>query len=153
MKNLSVKQEQHTFNVYDNNKVFAQIIFDENRIDATLKVGNKTLQAVRAATKDMELKEGPVTLFSFKFDYIWGGAEIISDSVDTGFDIKGRWFKPGTRLTDDADKDLVVAVKKGNGLEVSVLDEAISPTMIVATIYYHIYSSGGKMRSVLGAVS
>jgi len=44
---------------------------------------------------------------------------------------------------------LIIAVKKNDGLEVAILDENMADEMILATIYYHIYSSGGKMLSVL----
>lgn len=149
MKQLTVKKEGQAFKIYADEKLHSEIIFDDNNIDASLLTESKTLRAEKDSNKDVVLKEDGQTLFTFTFDYVWGGAEITSNGVDTGFDIKGRWFKPGTRLTDEHDKDLVIAVKKNDELQVTVLDEDISDTMIVATIYYHIYASGGKMLTVL----
>lgn len=112
-------------------------------------VRDKVFRVEKGHDKNMELKYQNQVLFRFEFDYIWGGAEITSNGIDTGYDIKGWWFKPGTRLTDHNDKDLIIAVKKNDGLEVTILDESISEEMILATVYYHIYSSAGKMLSVM----
>ncbi len=149
MKKLIVKKEGQTFKIYSDEKEHSEIQFDTNNIDASLITESKTLRVERGPTKDLVLKDGDQTLFTFKFDYVWGGAEITSNGKDTGFDIKGRWFKPGTYLTDDEDKNLIIAVKKNDGLEVTVLDDSVGATMILATIYYHIYASAGKMFSVL----
>lgn len=149
MKKLIVKLQDSKFNIYSGEKIYGQIVFDKSNIEASLLSDNKILRAEKGLDKNIQLKYGDQTLFTFNFDYIWGGAEITSNGIDTGFDIKGRWFKPGTRLTDSEDKDLIIAVKKNDGLEITVLDEDISAEMILATIYCHIYSSGGKMLSVL----
>lgn len=148
---LHVKYEDQKIIVCDKDAMYGWIIFDENNIEATLHVTGKVLKAARGQDKNIILKHDDVSLFTFKFDYLWGGAELVSDGADTGYDIKGRWFKPGTRLTDENDKDLVIAVKKDNGLEVTIADVNISPVMVMATIYYHIYTSGSKTRSVLMA--
>lgn len=145
MKKFTVKKENQNFKIFSEEKNFAEIIFDKNNIEATLQTDTITLRVERGDTKDLVLKENTKIVFTFKFDYVWGGAQLVSNGLDTGFDIKGRWFKPGTRLTNDEDKDLIVAVKKNDGLEVTVFDESISEKMILATIYYHIYSS--KMMS------
>lgn len=147
MKKFTVKKEGQNFKICSEEKNYAEIQFDKNNLEATLQTDDITLRVERGDTKDLVLKENSKTLFVFKFDYVWGGAELVSDGVDTGFDIKGRWFKPGTRLTNDEDKDLIVAVKKNDGLEVTIFDESISDKMILATIYYHIYSS--KMMSLM----
>jgi hypothetical protein len=148
MITLQVKYEDQKIIVRDKDAIYGWIIFDENNIEATLQVTGKALKAVRGDDKNIILKQDDASLFTFKFDYLWGGAELVVDGVDTGYDIKGRWFKPGTRLTDENDKDLVIAVKQGNGLEVTITDVDISPVMVMATIYYHIYTSGSKARSV-----
>lgn len=150
MKKFTVKKENQNFKIFSEEKNFAEIIFDKNNIEATLQTDTITLRVERGDTKDLVLKENTKIVFTFKFDYVWGGAQLVSNGVDTGFDIKGRWFKPGTRLTNDEDKDLIVAVKKNDGLEVTVFDESISEKMILATIYYHIYSS--KMMSSMIAI-
>ena len=149
MKKLIVKLQDSKFNIYSDEKLYGQILFDKNNIEASLLCDNKTLRAEKGPEKNIQLKHENQTLFTLEFDYIWGGAEITSNRIDTGFDIKGRWFKPGTRLTDNEDRDLIIAIKKNNGLEVTVLDEEILVEMILATIYYHIYSSRGKMLAVL----
>lgn len=145
---LIVKLNESKFEVFLDEKLYGEIIFDNN-VEASLIADNKTYRAERGANKNISLKKDGQTLCTFNFDYVWGGAEITVDGIDTGLDIRGRWFKPGTRLTDIDDNDLIVAVKKGDGLEVKVIDESISPEMILATIYYHIYTSEGKMLSVL----
>lgn len=149
MKKLIVKLEDSKFKIYSDEKLFGEIVFDKNNIEASLMTNSKILRAEKGPEKNIQLKCGDQTLFTFNFDYIWGGAEITSNGIDTGFDIKGRWFKPGTRLTDNEDKDLIIAVKKNDGLEVTIFEEVISAEMILATIYYHIYSSRGKLLSVL----
>jgi hypothetical protein len=88
-------------------------------------------------------------LFTFKFDYIWGGAEIVPFGETSQYEIKGRWFKPGTRLVDQDDCDLIITEKKDNCLEVTLCEENISNTMMLATIYYHVYTSRGKMLSII----
>lgn len=149
MSKLSVTYEDYVFVVRKEDETYGWIAFDKGNLEATINVAGKTLRAERGDDKNIVLKEAGKDLFTFKFDYLWGGAELLSYGKDTGFDIKGRWFKPGTRLTDDQDNDLVVAVKKGNGMDVTIADTEVSPVMVMATIYYHIYSSAGKMLSVL----
>jgi hypothetical protein len=112
------------------------------------------LRAEKGQDNNIELLNNNKTLFKFNFDYLWGGAEILTNGEDTGFDIKGRWFIPGTRLTDNNNQDLIIAVKTNDGLDVTIFDENIAEEMILATIYYHLYSSRGKMLGViLGSVS
>ncbi|MBD8084587.1 hypothetical protein [Chryseobacterium caseinilyticum] len=149
MKKLSVKLQESKFKIYSEENLFGEIIYDENNLEASLLLGNKKLRAEKDSKNNIELKRNNLSLFTLDFDYIWGGAEIVFNGVDTGFDVKGKWFKPGTRLTDENDKDLVIAVKKDDGLEVSVLDENISDELIITTIFYHIYASAGKTRSII----
>lgn len=149
MTQLTVKLEDSKFKIYSDENLYGEIVFDKNNIEASLITNNKILRAERTLDKNIQVKYENQTLFTYNFDYIWGGAELILNGLDTGFDIKGRWFKPGTRLTDNEEKDLVIVVKKNDGLSVSILEENVSAEMILATIYYHIYSSGGKMLSIL----
>jgi hypothetical protein len=149
MKNLSVKLEDSKFKIYDKDDLFGEIIFDKNSTAASLLLKDKKLRTEKDSDNNMVLKDDQNDLFTLKFDYIWGGAEIIANKLDTGFDIKGRWFKPGTRLINQDDNDLIIAVKKGNGLEVSVLDERVSDVMIIATIYFHLYTSASKLLAIL----
>jgi len=152
MRNLTVKLEDNTFVVREETARYGLIIFDQNNLEATIHTRHKVLQVIQGADKNMVLTENGTHLFTFAFDHVWGGAELVSNGVDTGLDIKGRWFKPGTRLTDAQDEDMVVAVKSGNGLTVSVLHEDTDDTLVMATIYYHLYASAGKMRAVMMGV-
>lgn len=149
MKILTVKKQENKFQVFEKDSLYAEIIFDTNDIDASLVKENELWRIERDSNKNLVLKQSEHVLFSFKFDYTWGGAEIITSGIDTGYDIKGRWFKPGTRLINAQDEDLIIAVKKGNGMEVKILDNDISTAMILATIYYHVYASAGKMLSLI----
>lgn len=149
MKTLNIKQENKNFKVYLDNQQYAEVIFENDNKNATLELGNSTLQVVRGLDKNMVLKENDTTIFTFKFDYLWGGAEIISEGVDTGYEIKGRWFKLGTHLINNDNKDLVIVKNEKEGFEVLILEDDISKLMVVATIYYHIYASANKYMSVL----
>jgi len=148
MKILTVKKHQQKFEVFSRDSLYAEIIFDTNNIDASLVKGDEIWRVERDLNRNFVLKQNENILSSFKFDYVWGGAEIIANDIDTGYDIKGRWFKPGTRLINAHDEDLIIAIKKGDGMEVTILDDNISIAMILSTVYYHVYSSG-KMLSML----
>lgn len=149
MKKMQVKLDDSIFKIFSDGKLYGEIIFDKNNLEASLKIGTKIYRAEKGPDKNISLKQDGNILFTFKFDYIWGGAEITSSGIDSGYDVKGRWFKPGTRLTDIDDKDLIIALKKDDGLDVTIVDSTVSPEMILGTIYYHIYSSGAKMLGVL----
>lgn len=149
MKILTVKKQQHKFQVFSKDSLYAEIIFDTNNIDASLLKEKEIWRIERDSNKNLVLKQNEHTLFTFKFDYVWGGAEIIASGIGTGYDITGRWFKPGTRLINAQDEDLIIAVKKGDGMEVTILNDDISAAMILATIYYHVYVSAGKMLSLI----
>ncbi len=47
-------------------------------------------------------------LLTCVFHPVCGNLELQASGEDTGFDIKGKWFKPGTRLTDAENNDLIV---------------------------------------------
>ena len=145
---LNIKQEKNTFTIYFEDKIYAEIVFN-NYKNAVLKFDNKVLLVEEGPDKNMILKEHDISVFTFKFDYLWGGAEIIAGDVDTGYDIKGRWFKSGTRLINEDDLDLVIVKIKNDDLEALVLDDSLSKMMVVATIYYHIYASAGKFLQVI----
>jgi hypothetical protein len=149
MKNITVKNEGLKFIVYSEYNIYAEIVFEENNIEAELKTATKKYKAERDNDKNIVIKDESRYLFTFKFDYIWGGAEIISNGIETGLEVKGKWFKPGTRLTNDSNEDLIIVTKKEEGLEVTIIDEDITDIMILATIYYHLYTSRGKLLSVL----
>lgn len=148
MITLNIIQESNAFTIYLKDEIYAEIIFGNSK-NATLKFDNKVLRVVEGPDKNMILKENDVSIFTFKFDYLWGGAEVVSGNEDTGFDIKGRWFKPGTRLINEDDVDLVVVKLKDSKLEATILSEDVNKIMVVSTIYYHIYASAGKFLQVM----
>lgn len=148
MKKLTVTNEGNTFKVYSESNFFSEIVF-RNITDAEIKLANNIYEAIQNENKDIVLNENGKSLFTFKFDKIWGGAEIINSKNNTGLEIKGRWFKIGTRLIDEKDNDLVVVLNENNGLEVTVNGNDIDSLMIISTIYYHIYATRGKLLSLI----
>jgi hypothetical protein len=157
MTELTAKYDDRKFIIYNSDTVYGSIAFESDNLSARINYGNNELLASQdPSDKNIVITREGTTLFKFKFDYLWGGAEIMQDGADSGFDIKGRWFKPGTRLTDEHDTDLAVIVTEESivpQLRINVIDEDLSPVMVLASIYYHIYLSGGKLRSLLMAVS
>ena len=148
MKTLQVTSKDNTFKIYAADEPFGEIIF-ENTTHAELKLENKSYHTSTNENKDIVLNENSKSLFTFKFDKLWGGAEIINSENYEGLEIKGRWFKIGTRLIDENDNDLVVVVNEKEGYLVTINDEAVSPLMIISTIYYHIYASRMKLLSAI----
>lgn len=147
MKSLLVKYENYQFVVYNEEAVYGWIVFEPNSGDAAIFTDDIKFTARRAEDKNIVLKQEDKVLFKFKFDYLWGNAEIEMDGEDTGYNIKGKWFKKGTRLTDENDADIVVAVTKEHPehhITLDIIDEKVQPVMIMATLYYHIYASAGK---------
>ncbi|MGV3459552.1 MAG: hypothetical protein ACO1N9_03755 [Flavobacterium sp.] len=154
---ITAQIEESKMVARDNGKLFGYIAFNTGNISATITVNDKEyyIGPESATEKDIVLKQNGLTLMKFKFDYLWGNAEIHSDGEDTGYDIKGRWFKSGTRFTDAEDNDLIVVKSKENqSAEISILDEdEATPIMTMATLYYHMYTSAAKYRSLLFSVS
>lgn len=155
MKYLTARFENARFIVYEGETIFGEIAIDYKSVEATISIEDITFRAEQEDDdKNIVVKQEGNILFKFKFDYLWGGAEIRMGGKDTGYDVKGRWFKPGTRLTDAEDHDLVVVVTKGElnpELEITVTDTETSHLMILATVYYHIYTSAGKTFGVMMA--
>ncbi|MFM1932342.1 MAG: hypothetical protein RL226_1645 [Bacteroidota bacterium] len=148
MDKLTVLSEGNTFKVSLGENVFSEIKF-RNITDADIHIGNKVFEAIQTENKDIVLNENGKALLTFKFDKLWGGAEIINMENNSEFEIKGRWFKIGTRLTDDTGNDLVVVLDNKNDFEVNVSAGDIDPLMILSTVYYHIYATRGKLLSLV----
>ena len=148
MKKLTVINEESSFKIYLEDKFHAEIVF-RNITDAELRLENNIYEAIQDENKNIVLNENGTSLFTFKFNKLWGGAEIINSKNNSGLEIKGRWFKVGTRLIDEKDNDLVVVINTNNGFDVTVNKNDIDSLMIISTIYYHIYASKGKLLGLI----
>lgn len=152
MSNFTAELEGGKIVVRDSDNVLGYIIFEKNNINAVIHIGDDEFQThpENESDKDIILTQSGQTLLKFKFDYLRGNAEIQKEGEDTGYDIKGKWFKAGTRLTDSSDNDLVVVVSKESltpNVEIKILNEEEgTPLMIMATLYYHLYTSASKLR-------
>ncbi|RZJ73520.1 hypothetical protein [Flavobacterium sp.] len=153
---LTGKFERNTVRLFDGQTLYGSIDFSAERAfqadifvySDRFHVGPKS-----ETDKDLVVTKGDKALFAFRFDKLWGGAEIESQGHENGYEVKGRWFKPGTRLIDQDDKDLVTIVshETTNSVEVTVF-EKIEPVMVLSALYYHLYASGSKTFSaILGA--
>ena len=142
------------FMVYKDDSVFGWISFDHKLVSATIFVDGKEYRAEpeSATEKDIVMRQDGLTLFKFKFDYLWGGAELHINGKDTGYEITGKWFKKGTRFVDANANDLVLAVSDESRIpqtKITIVDESeATPLMIMATLYYHIYTYASKRFSV-----
>ncbi len=150
------KFERNTVRLFNENTLYGSIDFSAERAfqaDIFVYADRFHVGPKSETDKNLVVTKGDKTLFTFEFDKLWGGAEIASEGEENGYEVKGRWFKPGTRLVDNDDKDLVVVVSKEltNTVEVSVA-ENVEAVMVLSTLYYHLYASGSKTLSVvLGA--
>ena len=120
-------------------------------IGATFTIGGETFKAESMKGNTIILKDGK-ELFTSVFHPLWGNLELQAAGQDTGFDIKGRWFKPGTRLTDADDKDLVVVTADaltGRKIAIEVLDPEVPAVMIALTLYHHVRASAAKLMLVM----
>lgn len=153
MPDFIAKYQDDRFVVYkgDSNEVFGSIVFDEGRrVSAYLQTENTLYRAEPESEtdKDIVIRRDGAVLFKFKFDYVWGGAELYMNGEDTGYDVTGKFFMPGTRFTDKEHRDLIVAVSDEQEPPETVIDivgdEEVSPLMVMATLYYHLYASAGK---------
>jgi hypothetical protein len=115
-------------------------------IGATFTIGGETFKAESMRGNTIILKDGK-ELFTCVFHPLWGNLELQAAGQDTGFDIKGKWFKPGTRLTDADDNDLVVVTADaltGSKITVEVADD-VPPVMVAMTLYHHVRASAAKL--------
>lgn len=157
MARLNAILEQGRIVVRENGNLFGSIVFEPQSKAATIFVDDKKFSVLEGDEyKDMVLRYNGTALFRFKFDYLWGNASIYVEGEDTNFDIKGKWFKNGTRFTDSQDNDIVVVTSgEDTSLDASieVNSEEGTPLMVMATLYYHIYASAGKLRMVTMAAA
>lgn len=145
---LIAKQVDKVFTIYSQDEIYASIKFLDSK-NSEINIDGNFFQTEAESDKNMLLKKDEKVIFKFKFDYLFGDAEIVSDESASNYEIIGRWFKPGTRLINEEDKDLVVVKNSGNDIEVQIVDEKVSKLMVVSTVYYHIYASSGKLTSLV----
>lgn len=144
----TAKFDGKTVRVYNGEKLFGSIDFSKERMahaDIFIYTDRFHVGPESATEKDIVVTKADLPVFKFNFDKLWGGAEIEANGEPTGYEVKGKWFKPGTRLVNENDEDLVV-IKNDNaitlkGFDLEVNDEDIEPVMIMSTLYYHIYAS------------
>ncbi len=151
---LIAKYENYRYNIYNDDLLYGAIVYDHNKVSASVFVGEKEFRAVPESDteKDIVLQFEGKTLFKFKFDYVWGGSEIVQDGEKTGYEITGKFLKPGTRLVDAESNDLVVAESNEQipaVITITVFENDVLPIMVMATVYYHLYTSASKTLSVL----
>jgi len=161
MKELAAKYEIRTCTVYSGKEIVGEIIYDDNKhIAATMFVNGRSfkIEPVSDSDKNIIIREESNTILKFDFDYLWGGATLLSDNEETGYEIKGKFLKPGTRLVDEDNNDLVVVttletLPPSAQFKIIVHSDEINDFLIVSTLYYHNYASAGKLLSVLFANS
>ncbi|RYZ79114.1 MAG: hypothetical protein EOP06_27800 [Proteobacteria bacterium] len=150
MTNYIGKFDGYTLRVFNGTSVIGSIDFNRDGTpNADIYVLKKRYHVGPTSTTDKNIRvtSANTELFTFKFDALWGGAELETNGQETGFEVKGKWFKPGTRLVDAQSNDLV-AIKNGDvalELDIAVSAEDIPEVMLLATVYYHVYSSRSKL--------
>ena len=148
-------QDKQTVQILSNESPFGKIFFEPSPGitygDASLFADSAEFKAT-ADGKNVIITSGGKELFTAVFHALWGNLELRMAGEDTGYDIRGKWFKPGTRLTDEEDKDLVVVTADpwtGKKMQITVAEETVSALVIVATIYFHIRASAAKTMGVI----
>jgi len=153
MKKFTGRFDKNTVRVYDEETLYGSIDFNRDlpaHADIFIYSDRFHIGPKSPVEKDIVLTKADVPLFTFAFDKIWGGAEIKADGNDTGYDVKGRWFRAGTRLIDADDKDIVVVVTNEMGdPEITItVYEKTAPVMVLSTLYYHLYASRSKQLAL-----
>lgn len=151
MANFTAKAEHGVFVVYSGSNIFGRIVFDDDNISASLYADSEIYRAEPESKteKDIVVKNSGATLFKLKFDYLLGGADLLINGEDTGFEITGKLFKPGTRFVDADNNDLIIATGVSPEIKITVNDNESTPLMIITTLYYHLYVSASKTRTVI----
>ncbi|NMH27673.1 hypothetical protein [Flavobacterium silvaticum] len=150
-------QDKETINIFSNGRSVGRIVFDTPGIvafgDADVYADGQQFRVERNGSF-YPLTQNGTEVFTAVFEPLWGNLQLRLDNSDTGYDIKGKWFKAGTRLTDSEDNDLVVVKSEPwlvQTMEIQIVDIDISDLMIVATLYHHVRASAAKvMHVVLG---
>lgn len=153
----TAKFDGNTVRVYNGEKLFGSIDFSKERMahaDIFIYADRFHVGPESATDKDIVVTKAGVPVFKFNFDKLWGGAEIETNGEPTGYQVKGKWFKPGTRLVDEDSNDLIV-VKSDESIPPSMIlevkEDTLSPIMVMSTLFYHIYASHSKTLSVVMA--
>lgn len=151
-------QDKETIIVYNGENTIGKIVFEELKIvvynTATIYADGEMYRAESANGKDIAIKFNGSEIFSIVLNSIWGNFEVRANGQDTGYDIKGKWFKPGTRFTDSEDNDLVVVKTDpwlGKKITIDIAEIDISDLMILTTLYHHIRASAAKTTAAIVA--
>jgi len=149
-------QDKETAIIFNDEKPFGQVTFDASKWvlygNALLLAGGETFRAELAQGNNVTILQGETEIFTAVFRPLWGNLELRLAGEDTGYDVKGKWFKAGTRLTDAEDNDMIIVTSDpwtGRQMEITVADAAVSDLMVVATIYFHIRASAAKTLGVI----
>lgn len=132
--------EDNTCKIF-NTVVLAVIQYDDKRkILANLIVGDFAFRLEPGIDKNVRFLENGIEILKFKFDYWWGSATLITNGEPTGYKITGKAFKPGTRLVDADNNDMVI-VKASKGsfmmadFDVEAIYPDLTPFLIAITVY------------------
>ena len=159
MKELKARYEVNSCVVHDGGEAIGEIVYENNKhIIATMFVGGKSykIEPESATEKNIVIREDGSTIVKFDFDYLWGNATLLFENEETGYEIKGKFLKSGTRLVDSDNNDLVVVTTAETTVsavdyDIVVNDEEVNNFLILATLHYHNYTSASKLLSVLMA--
>lgn len=160
MNHFTARFEDNKCIINNGSAILGVIEFeDRKRVIASLILEDTIFRAHPASISDKNIviTVNDAILLKFKFDYLWGGAALYVDDEPTGYKIIGKAFKPGSRLVDAEGNDLIVVVNASNwketaGLKIEVIDSQVTGFLIMATVYYHIYTSASNLYSLVGIV-
>ena len=158
MAHFAARFEDNKCIVHNDNTILGVIEFEnKTRVVASLILDNAIFSAHpgSASDKNIVITANDAILLKFKFDYLWGGATLFVDDESTGYKVTGKTFKPGSRLVDADGNDLIVVTNASNwsekqGLNIEVIDPQVTPFLILATVYYHIYTSAANLYNFVG---
>lgn len=154
-------QDKETVIVHEGANVVGKIVFADVKVvaynHADIYADGEVYTAESSNGRDIVIRNGGREIFAVVADAIWGNCEVRVNGKNTGYDIKGKWFKPGTRFTDADDNDLIVVKSDpwiGAQIIVSIADVDISDLMVLTTLYHHIRASSAKTTAaIIGGIS
>lgn len=158
MAHFAARFENNKCIVHSDSTILGVIEFEnKTRVVASLILDNIIFRAhpASASDKNIVIMANDTILLKFKFDYLWGGATLFVDDESTGYKVTGKAFKPGSRLVDANGNDLIVVTNASNwsesqGLNIEVIDPQVTPFLILATVYYHIYTLTANLYNFVG---
>ena len=152
----AIWQDKETVIIYDGEKTIGKISFEDVKVvvynNATIHADGEIYSAQATTGKDVIFKKDGREIFTVAPNSLWGNFEVRANGQDTGYDIKGRWFKPGTRFTDANDNELIVVKSDpwtGKEMTVEIAGNDISDLMVLATLFHHIRASAAKTTAAI----